>query len=107
MRGQFSRAEKNLTPGDGWNDADLIAFLHGSGFFFEEADVLVVDEDIHEATNISVFVADALEEAGVGGIQICENLADVCARGGNDFLLIGELAEWGWDADLDRHGEEF
>jgi hypothetical protein len=22
-------------------------------------------------------------------------------------LLIGELAEWGWDADLDRHGEDF
>jgi len=98
---------KDLTSGDRWNDADLVAFLHGSGFFLQEADVLVVNEDVHEAANISVLVAYTLEESGVAGVKVCKDFADIRAGGGDEFLFISELAEGGWDTDLDGHGEEF
>jgi hypothetical protein len=103
----FSWSKEGLTSSDCRNDADLVAFLYRSGFFLEEADVLVVDEDIYEAANIAALVTDALEETGVAGVEVCEDFADVRAGGGDEFLLIGELAEGGWDADLDGHGEKF
>jgi hypothetical protein len=60
----FAAGNAGLTSRDGWNDADLVSLFDGCGFFFQEADVLVVDKDIHEAANIPALVADALEEAG-------------------------------------------
>ena len=96
-----------LASSDGRNDADLVAVFHGSGFFLLEADVFIVDEDIHETANIALLVADTLDEAWVGGIEGVENVADVGSGGLNDFLIVGEFAQGRWDSDLDRHGEEF
>jgi len=107
MRGQLSPRRIDLTSCDRWNDADFVAFLQRSGFFLQKTDVLVVNKDVHEAANISVLVADTLEESGVDGVEVCEDFADVRTSGGDEFLFIGELAEGGWDADLDRHGKEF
>ena len=97
----------DLASSDGWNDADLVAVFHGSGFFLLEADVFIVDEDIHETANIALLVADTLDEAWVGGIEGVENVADVGSGGLNDFLIVGEFAQGRWDSDLDGHGEEF
>jgi hypothetical protein len=96
-----------LASSDGRNDADLVAVFHGSGFFLLEADVFIVDEDIHETANIALLVADSLNEARVGGVEGIENIADVGSGDFNDFLIAGEFAQRRWDADLDGHGEEF
>ena len=72
-----------------------------------EADVFIVDEDIHETADISLLVADTLDEARVGGIEGVQNVADIGSGGLNDFLIVGEFAQRRWDSDLDRHGEEF
>ena len=96
-----------LASSDGRNDADLVAVFNGSGFFLLEADVFIVDEDIHETANIALLVADSLNEARVGGVEGIENVADVGSGDFNDFLIAGEFAQRRWDADLDGHGEEF
>ena len=95
--------EEELAPCDGGNNADLVSLFQWRGFFLQEANVFIVDEDIHEAANVSALIANTLEEAGVGGVEVREDFADICAGGGDEFLLIRELAEGGWDADLDGH----
>jgi hypothetical protein len=103
LRYLFSSANGGLASCDSGNDADFVAFFQWGGFFLEEADVFIVDEDIYEAANVSALIANTLEEAGVGGVEVREDFADIRAGGGDEFLLIRELAEWGWDADLDGH----
>ena len=92
-----------LTSRDRRDDADLVAVFYWRGFFLLEADVLVIDENIYKAPDISVLVANALEQARVAGIKIAEDLADGGAFGGYKLLLVCELAERGWYADLGRH----
>jgi len=86
-----------LTSRDGWNDADLVSVFHGCRIFLKESDVLIIKKDIHESADRSVFVIDTLTDAGVGDIQVFENVADGFSLGGNNFLFGGEFAEWGWD----------
>jgi hypothetical protein len=94
---------RDLASGDGGNDADFVTVFYRRGFFLLEADVFVVNEDIHEAAHVALIVADAFEEAGVGGIEVVEDITNGGAFGGDYFLLIGELAKRGGDADLDWH----
>ena len=96
-----------LASGDRGDDADLVAVFNGCGFFLLEADVFVIDEDIHETANIALLVADAFDQAGMGGIKGVENVANIGSGRADDFLIVGEFAQGRWDSDLDGHGEEF
>jgi hypothetical protein len=79
--------------GDCRNDAYFIAVFHRRGFFFEKANVFAVDENIDEATNISLFVTHAFFQAGIGFFQIIEQLADVATARLDEFQVIGEFAQ--------------
>ena len=69
----------------------------------KEADVLVVDEDVYETADISTFIADSLKESWKRGVQVLKDLTNCRAFGSDEFLFVGEFAEWGRDADLGRH----
>jgi hypothetical protein len=84
-----------LASGNGGHDADLVLFLDDGGFFFEEADVFVVDEDVHEAADVAGVVDDTLSEAREGLVEAVDDFADIRAGGLDDLKLVGELAEWG------------
>ena len=88
-----------LPPGDGGDDAHFVSVLHGRGALFEEADVFVVHENIHEATDVALLIADAFAQAGESLVEIVEQFSDVRAGGGDDFEIVGKFAEWGGDAD--------
>src|SRR6266853_4288389 len=88
-----------LPARDRRDDADLVGLLHRRLFIVEKANVLVVDEHIHEAANIALLVADALFQAGKCLVEILEDFADVAAGSLDDFELVGEFAEWCGDAD--------
>jgi hypothetical protein len=91
-----------LPPGDGRNDADLVGRFDRSLVLFEEADVFVVHEDVHEAADVSFVVADALFEAWEGAVEAGDDFADIRAAGFDDFELVGQLAKGCGDTDT-RH----
>ena len=51
----------------------------GVPLLVEEADVLVVDEDVHEAADVAGLVADAFVQAGKVPVEVAEHFADVGA----------------------------
>ncbi len=94
------------SPGDGRNDADLIAFLDRSGQFIEEADVVLIEVDIHETANGALLVEDALTEAGIGCLKALEDFGNSCALRLDDFVFAGQLAQGCGNTDLDWHGSK-
>jgi hypothetical protein len=54
-----------LPSGDRWDDADLIALFHGGVLVVKEADIFVIEEDVDEAADIPLFIANTLGEAGI------------------------------------------
>src|SRR5207253_9586603 len=81
------------------DDGDFVAVLNLRRLAVEESDVFIVEEDVHETADLAGLVADALLEAGKAPVEIVEDFADRRACGLDDFLFVGEFAEWGWDAD--------
>ena len=63
-----------------------------------------VDENIHKASDVALFVADAFAEAGEGFFETFEQLTDGAAGGTHDFEIIGEFAEWSGDSDVGHGG---
>jgi hypothetical protein len=96
---ESSVAFEKLSPGDRRDDADFVALFHGGVLIFEETDIFIVEEDVDEATDIALFVTDALSEAGIGSFEAIEDLGDRFAVGGNDFFFSGEFTEGSWDAN--------
>lgn len=95
--------DKLLTSSNGWDDADFVAIFDRGGFVLLEANVFVVNEDIHESADIALLITDAFDEAGMGCIQGRENFANVGPLNGDYFLFVGELAQWRRDSDLCWH----
>lgn len=89
-----------LAPGDGGDDADLVAVLERGGLVLEEADVFLVHIDVHETADFALLVNQALGDAGEARLQFVDGVAD---GGGVDFdqlLVVGQLAERRGDADF-------
>ena len=79
----------NSAARDRGNDADLVALFHGRIEVAEETDVLVVHEDIHEASDVALVVAQALFQAGEGLLEVVDDFTDVRAGGLHDFDVVG------------------
>src|SRR3990167_5725952 len=60
--------------GDRRDDGDLVAVLHGGRIALQEPDVFLIHEDVHEAPQLALRVADALLDAGVAPLEIGEEL---------------------------------
>src|SRR5690606_5344101 len=85
--------------GDRRHDRDLVRFLDLGVEVLEEADVLVVGEDVDELADRAAVVADPRLDARVGLLEAFDHLAHGLARGGHLFLAFGQLAERSRDAD--------
>src|SRR6185436_19827665 len=94
----------SAAAGDGRDDRDLVGVLDGRLEALEEADVLVVGEDVHELAHLAAVVADAFLEARVLRLEARDQRADGRARGRDLLLALRELAERRGDAD-GGHGE--
>ena len=82
-----------LASGDRGNDTDFVTFLNGGILVVEEANILVVEEDVNEAANVALFVTNALGQAGIGLLKAHENLGDCVAVGRDDLFFSGKFAE--------------
>src|SRR5437870_5436723 len=106
-RARTARAESTGGPrlaasGDRRDDRQLVPRLEGRVEVREEADVLAVDEDVHEAPHLSRLVTDALLQPRVAPLEI------VHERGHRRPLRLDPpgaprvLAERRWYLDLDH-----
>src|SRR5437867_191342 len=59
-------------PGDRRDDRQLVARLERRVEVLEEADVLAVHEDVHEAPHLPVLVADALLQTRIAPLEIVD-----------------------------------
>ena len=82
-----------LTSGDRRNDTDFVTFFDGRVLVVEKSNVLVVEENVDEATNVALFITNALGEAGIRLLEADENFGDCAAVGRNNLFFSGEFAE--------------
>src|SRR5215218_8008857 len=90
--------------GDRGHDADLVAGLHRRFQVLQEADVLVVQVDVHEPVELVLAFEQPRLDAGGAGLEAVEDLADAAAVGLDDVGAVGVVAQRGGDADSHAHG---
>src|SRR5690606_3057883 len=90
-------------PGDRGQDAHHVAVVQLRLQAAADADVLVVDVDVHELPQVVAF-DQALPEAVVPGLQVVEQLLERAALAFDDLGAVGVGAQNGRDANFDGHG---
>src|SRR5690606_16340695 len=70
----------------------------------EEPHVVVGDEDVHEAAQRALLVEEPLAEAGVGGLEVLDDLGERLALDLDLRGTGGEGAQRGGDTDGGAHG---
>src|SRR5436190_11875344 len=75
----LSRMRATSSSRDRGDDADLVAFLHRRIEVLQEANVLIVQINIHEAIELIVALEQPRFDAGGFGLQRVENFADAGA----------------------------
>jgi hypothetical protein len=90
--------------GDGGDDAHGLARGHRSVETLQVAHVVVGHEQIHEATQCTLIVEQAIVEAGMGRIQIGQHLTKRGALDGHRRVASGQRTKSGGDAHGDGHG---
>src|SRR5688572_21743917 len=97
------RGDRSPAAGDGGDDAQLVAGLHGRLELLEVVDVLVVEEHVDEA----VELRRALEQAGLNtgglGLEAVQDVGDRAAVGFDHVGAVGEVTQGGGDADANAH----
>src|SRR5687767_8775307 len=87
---------------DRWEHDDLVAVGELGLEAADEADVLVVDVDVDEATQVAI-VDQALLDAGVVALEVVDQCRQRGAVGLDRLGAVGVGAKDGGDADLDGH----
>lgn len=93
-----------LAAGDRGHDADFVSRLYGTAFLLKEANILIVEVDVDERTDISGFVEDSLAQPRIRFIEGVDHRANGSTFGLNDFKIVRELAQRSRDSNADRHG---
>jgi len=88
---------------DARNDRDGVAFLHRRGFFFQIADVFVVDINIHETAQLALIAVKLASQILILSREFTENLADGGAAQFDGVMLLGVLPQRSWNKYL-SHG---
>src|SRR5205823_1936151 len=97
-------AERASAARDSRKDGDLVAILHGRLEAMQEADVLALHVDVHEAPQVAVL-GDALAQPVEALVQAVEHFADSgCVLDRGLGLTAGDAAKLRRDLDCDRHG---
>src|SRR3954464_5620011 len=85
-------------------DRHRVAVLHLGVQRTGEADVLVVDVDVHEAVQLALLGHEAVLQARVLVVQVVDERAQRGAAAFDGLVAAGVGAQDGRDPDLDGHG---
>src|SRR6266498_1755837 len=89
--------------GDRRQDGDHIAVVELGVERAEEADVLVVDVDVHEAVQPALIGEELARNAWEARLQVTEQLADGTAFGIDAFRAVRVFPQDGRDTDFHGH----
>src|SRR4029077_2626411 len=92
----------STAPSDGGHDGNGITVADHSGLFLQVTDVFVVEVDIHEGAQFTVFGVEVAAQVGVLGDEISERVGDGGGLHLDSGLLSGVLAKGRRNVDL-RH----
>src|SRR6267378_2112965 len=99
----ISMEELLLAAGDGRDEENAIAFLEGTGFPAEEADVFFVEIDVEELANLALIIADVAREIREPGGKFVQSLGDGRGATVKFCRAVGESPERCGDFDGHRH----
>src|ERR1700761_1136569 len=98
-----STTTEGAAAGDGGHDADGVAVFGGSGVFREVADVFVVEVDIDEAAEFSIFSEEVFAQIAELRCEAAECFADGSSADFGGVALAGVNPERGWNHDFHCH----
>ena len=106
-RWRNAEAGASAAAGDRREDGDGVAVLDLGVQRTGEADVLVVDVDIHEAVQLALLGDEAVLEPGVLGVEVVDERAECGAVPVDGLGPTGVGAQDGRDPDLDGRNVRF
>src|ERR1700712_4053311 len=89
-------ARKGSAACDGWKHDDMVPVAHGRVEPSGEADVLVVDVDVHEAPQVALTVLgldEPLLDAGVVALEVLDELGERGSLARHRLLTVGVGAQ--------------
>src|SRR5216683_1697453 len=92
-----------LASGHSRHDRDLVLLGHLGRKAGAEADVLVVEVNVHKLPELALLVQQAVLEARVALLQLVDRGPEIGRFDGDGHLALGESAQRSGDAEL-RHG---
>src|SRR5262245_34700331 len=93
----------SAASGDGGDDRHLIAALQSGLLAVEEADVLFVDVDVDEASQLPRLVHQAVSQARELPFEVVDKGADGVGRGLDLGVAPGDRAQRGRNANENGH----
>src|SRR5277367_480827 len=107
LRARAAGTDSRLTSaGNRRDDGDIVAILDLGAELVEEADVVAVQIDVHEAAQFAGVVHQTLAHPGVAAFEILDNGLDRIAFGSNFIDAGSEAAQRGGDSNPDSHDSE-
>src|SRR6266478_3359875 len=92
------------SSGNRRHDADLIAFFDRRFQVLQEADVFVIEVNVHKAIELRRRFEESGLDAGGFGLEVIEYIANGGALGFDDVGAVGEGAKGGGNANFDCNG---
>ena len=89
--------------GNGRHDTQDIVVIQWGLLFLQEADVFFADINVHETSQLTLFVVEVLAQIAVFGGKLRQRFAHGCGFHLHLVFLPHVLPKWSGDHDLNRH----
>src|SRR5580704_16983801 len=92
-----------LAPSDGRDQENAVAFFQRAAFAAKKAYVLLIEIDVEELANLSLFIANMAREIRKAGGQVVQRLGDGCGTTVDLWRAVRKAAERRWNFNGDWH----
>ncbi len=92
-----------LASGNGGNDAYIVTRLNWCVAVLEEPDVFLIDVHVDEPADLTGIIDKSIPDSRVAGLQFGYRACDRARFHLHQLGLVGQLAEWCWNANFDGH----
>ena len=93
----------NLAASHCRNDAHFIASLESRVWPIQKSDILAVDVEVDESTQLALLIAEASLDAWKLLIELVKQVMNAATFAFDAGLVAGKFLQWGWNQNFDRH----
>ena len=89
--------------GNGGDDANFVAIVELGVLIVQKSDILAVDVEVDESTQLALLIAEASLDAWKLLIELVKQVMNAATFAFDAGLVAGKFLQWGWNQNFDRH----